>query len=234
MNSKKITLLIFLFLPILGFCQERQQPGVQQPAAQPAEDDENNDYGWNNRFSFMFGGGVSGIINTVYLDPAINKSTNAVIIEKAGLVKPNISLGIVYTPFVTTSVRTVETESSTKTIYEYYPRGISMALFINPVSLSSLSETSLSSTVDLGLGIGYRTGNFSIFGTVEFFSLRQPRQYFLEQYKDNNKPYIINGETQAAISTSDNDIYTDRVIASLGIKLAYTFDIAKSFVRSAQ
>ena len=201
----------------------------------PSSDDE--DYGWTNRFAFMVGGGASIVLNKIYLDPAINKTNNAVIIEEAGRLKPNISLGIVYTPYVTTFTRQVKVKKNGKeenlTLYSYAPRGFSIALFLNPISLSKLSDTGLGSTVDLGMGLGWRSGNFSIFGTVEFFSLRQPREYFIDQFRDNNKPYIVNGQTQTSISTNDNDVFKSPITTALGIKIAYTLDVVKNFTKEA-
>ena len=231
MKHLKTTLTLILFFPLICFGQEGDKKEGEQPKT---EETTSNDYGWNNRFAFMVGGGTSIVATKLYLDPAINKTNNAVIIEEAGRVKPNISLGIIYTPFVSTIKRQVEVKSGsstkTETLFEYVPRGFSVALFLNPISLSKLSETSLSSNVDLGMGLGWRSGNFSIFGTVEFFSVRQPRDYFVTQFQSNDKPYIVNGEIQASISTNDNDVFRSKVATSFGIKLAYTIDIAKSFV----
>lgn len=228
------TLALILFLPLFSIAQEAEKKDNPEKDELTKTQTTNDDYGWDSRFAFMFGGGTSIVATKLYLDPAINKTNNAVIIEEAGRIKPNISLGIVYTPFVYTKTRKVEIKdggsSKTETFYEYVPGGFSVALFLNPISLSKLSETSLSSTVDLGMGLGWRSGNFSIFGTVEFFSVRQPRDYFITQFQSNDKPYIVNGEIQASISTADNDVFQSKVATSFGIKLAYTIDIAKSFV----
>lgn len=230
MKHLKKTLTLILLFPLISFGQDAGKKEDEKPKTETSSDN----YGWNNRFAFMVGGGTSIVATKLYLDPAINKTNNAVIIEEAGRVKPNISLGIVYTPFVSTIKREVEVKSGsaskTETLYEYVPRGFSVALFLNPISLSKLSETSLSSTVDLGMGLGWRLGNSSIIGTVEFFSVRQPRDYFITQFQSNDKPYVINGEIQASISTNDNDVFRSKVATSFGIKLAYTIDIAKSFV----
>jgi hypothetical protein len=237
MNISKITLILFTLVPVFVFGQEGTQPVKKETTKKMDSDSQKEDYGWNSRFAFMVGGGISIIATKLYLDPAINKTNNAIIIEEAGRVKPNLSLGIVYTPKVSTMKREVEMKSAgsskTETFYEYVPRGISVALFLNPISLSKLSEMSLSNTVDLGMGLGWRSGNFSIFGTVEFFSVRQPRDYFINQFKASDKPYIVNGEIQASISTNDNDVFRSKVATAFGFKLAYTFDIVKSFVAKA-
>ena len=215
-------------------------PVIAIPAAvetTPTTDLSNDNYGWNKRVSFIVGGGASVIVSGLYDDPVVNRTTNAVIIEKASIGKPNVTLGILYTPFVSSVSRDVtvldgQTEKI-KQIMQYYPRGISFALFINPVSLTQLSDNTFSNSVDLGLGAGYRAGSFSVLGTVEFFSVRQPRSYFVDQYKDNNQPYIINGEIQTSIDVNDNSIFKSVVAVSFGVKFCYTFDIVKSFYKDS-
>ena len=64
---------------------------------------------------------------------------------------------------------------------------------------------------------------------MEFFGLKQPRNYFVEQYKTNDQQYIIGGETQTAIDINDNSIFKNEVMTSFGIKLAYTFDIVSRY-----
>lgn len=199
---------------------------------------DNNDYGWGKRFSFMVGGGISVVSNQLYLDPVINKTNNAVIIEEGGTLKPNLTLGIIFTPKVfdiTRKVKMVENnEVKEKILIEHYPRKWSYALYLNPVSLSNISSNSLVNTVDLGLGIGWREGNFAFFLTNEYFSIRQPRDYFIEQFKDNDTPYVINGEIQNSIDINDNNIFKNKIGVSFGIKMTYTFDVVKSYYSQSQ
>jgi hypothetical protein len=88
--------------------------------------------------------------------------------------------------------------------------------------------------VDLGFGIGWRSGSFLIMATADFFSVKQPRQYFVDAYQGSNKAYVVNGETQTSIDVSDNSIFKNRIVSSFGIKFAYTFDIARSFYSNSQ
>lgn len=194
--------------------------------------------GWNKRISFFVGAGTSTIINTVYELPIIDKTNNFVIVEKSGQLKPNVSLGIVYTPFVYDVERYInyyDTDGmkKVKKVIEHVPKNFSIALFINPVSFAA-ANSNLSNTVDLGMGLGWRSDNFSVFATMEFFSLKQPRDYFIANYEGTNKPYIIGGETQNAIDVNDNSIFKNKVMTSVGIKLAYTFDIVKNYSNSAE
>lgn len=196
----------------------------------------NNNYGWDNRIAFIVGGGASVIITKLYNNPVINRTNNAVIIEESGKCKPNLTFGIVFTPFVKSVARkvsVVENEQiKEKKLIEYYPKGITLALFVNPVSIAKVSEN-FSNTIDLGGGIGYRSGNFSILGTIEFFSIRQPRSYFVNQFKDNNTTYIINNQLQTAIDPNDNSVFKSVTATAVGIKFCYTFDVIKSYYKTA-
>ncbi|HLV24337.1 MAG TPA: hypothetical protein VKY36_06115 [Moheibacter sp.] len=198
---------------------------------------EQENYGWNKRISFFVGAGTSVMVNKVYELPIIDRTTNNVIIEESGRLKPNVSMGIVYTPFVYTITRTIKYtgengEEKIKKIYHYEPKHFSVALFINPISFTS-ANSNLNNTVDLGFGLGWRSDNFSAFLTMEFFSLKQPRDYFIKQYENNDRKYIIDDEIQTSIDTGDNSIFKNKVMTSFGIKLAYTFDIAKSYNNTA-
>lgn len=166
---KKTIYLALLILPIFVYSQEEDNP----TSTGTTETDDN--YGWSKRISFFVGAGTSVIANDVYELPIIDKTTNNVIIEKAGRLKPNVSTGIVYTPFVYNVPRIIkyideDGNEQTKKIIEHQPKHFSVALFINPVSLSS-PNSNLSTTVDLGFGLGWRSDNFSVFATMEFFSL---------------------------------------------------------------
>ncbi len=227
--KNEIYILALLFLPFLGIAQENKATPNETTNATENEDN----YGWNKRISFFVGAGISTIGNTIYEIPVIDKTTNNVIIEKAGSLKPNVSMGIVYTPFVYDVQRRIRYRDTngnlqTKYVTEHVPKNFSVALFINPVSLSS-ANSNLGNTVDLGFGLGWRSDSFSVFATMEFFGLKQPRDYFVEQYKTNGKQYIIGGETQTAIDINDTSIFKNEVMTSFGIKLAYTFDIVSRY-----
>jgi hypothetical protein len=249
----KVLYFIVLLTPIAVF-SSKAQSSSQQPQVTATKEEttsskdevgkaptggNSDNYGWGNRISFIAGGGPSFITTSLYNDPVVNKATNTVIIEKAGVLKPNLTLGIVYTPYVSDVFRDVNVMAKDgktvekKTIIEYYPKGITYALFINPINLSSLADKSLSTSIDLGLGLGYRAGSFSVLGTMDFFSVRQPRDYFIEQYQDNKQIYTVNGQIQTAFDTNDNAIFKSKIAFALGLKFCYTFDIVRSFYKAA-
>jgi len=193
-----------------------------------------DNYGWSKRISFIFGAGPSVVKGKLYQDVSIDKSSNFVQIEEADRVRTPISLGILYTPFVSDIRRRIKTSDKDSVIlYDHYPRGFSIGLFINPFELSSINATQ-TSQVDLGIGLGYRTGSFSILVTSEFFALRQPKQSFIDYYMNKNLTYNVNNEIQTSINVNEESVYRSKKFISFGLKLAYTFDIAKSYFTSTR
>jgi hypothetical protein len=238
---RRIPLLIssILLLPAFLMAQEKTGEGnIGTEKKEESKKENSNDFGWSKRVSFIAGGGISVISNKLYQDPIVDKANNHVQIEELQRWKPNLTLGISYTPFVVNTLRKIsiieEGKVVEKTLIEYYPKGITFSLFLNPVSVSKLSENSISNTVDLGLGIGYRADNFSFLVTSEFFAIRQPRAYFIEQYLDKNQSYVVDGQVQKAFDTNDNTIFTKKIAFSFGVKFAYTFDVIRSFYASSQ
>lgn len=200
-----------------------------------------NNFGWKDRFAFIIGGGVSVTPKALYDIPVVNKTDNSVIIESSQKLRTSLTLGIVYTPKVINALRYITkpkdkkgTALDTFALVEYIPHGLTFAMFVNPISLTKLNESSFTNSVDLGFGIGWRSGSFLIMATADFFSIKQPRQWFIDDYKDKNKAYIINGQTQNSIDVNDNSIFKSSIVTSFGIKLAYTFDIARSFYSNSQ
>lgn len=194
------------------------------------------DYGWKDRVAFIVGGGTALIATELYDIPVVDKTTNFVTLEKANTIKSNLSLGIAYTPYIKNVVRTVKfIDANTNTVQEktivgYEPRGITFSLFLNPLNLTGVSANSIANTVDVGFGLGWRSGDFIFLFTNEYFLARQPRKYFVDIYRNNDTAYEINGHPQTTIDTTDNNIFKNKVAVSWGIKIAYTFNITKKFI----
>lgn len=192
---------------------------------------------WSDQFSFVIGTGASYSMKKLYEIPIIDKATKNVKIDVASYIRPNLSLGITYTPVVWNVVvnkQTIDEDGNLKDnkSVEYVPKGISYALFINPASLVSGSD-GLKSIIDLGLGIGYRNGDLSIYGTVELFGINQPRNYFIDTYSEGDKQYMIDGDVQTSFSLDDESIFKTKIVTSIGVKIAYSFDIITGFKTQA-
>lgn len=178
-----------------------------------------------SRFSYILGAGTSFIPSTNYENPSVNLTNNNVIIQKSQSIKTNVTFGITYTPFFNKNIPDGEGG------HETVPRGITFATFINPLTITKAINTQegLSAT-DFGVGIGYKfAGNVMIMGTVEWFGARQPKQYFLQEYINGDKQYIVNNDTQLSFDPKDDNIFYTKIITSFGFKLCYTFDIIKKF-----
>ena len=199
------------------------------------------DYGRNKRISFMVGMGASHITSELYQDPIVNKTNNNVIIANTGRTKTSLTLGIAYTPYVydiTSTIRTIKADGSIekKKVIEHVPKGFTFAAFLNPVSLTKVTQIQpFFNMVDFGIGIGHRTaGGVTLLLTGEFFSVNQPRQWFVDQFKDNNKQYVIGGSPQTTIDPTDNSIFTNKIVITFGFKVCYTFDIIKNYYNNSQ
>jgi len=70
--------------------------------------------------------------------------------------------------------------------------------------------------------------------TAEFFSVKQPRQWFIDEFKDKKKPYEIGGAAQKSIDINDNSIFTNKPVITFGFKICYSFDIIKNYVTGVQ
>jgi len=77
----------------------------------------------------------------------------------------------------------------------------------------------------VGFGIGYRKNNFLMFLSYDFLPLRQPKDFFIDQYKDQNKTYILAGteEPVRTLDINDDNLFYTKLYQSIGIKIAYSF-----------
>ena len=178
----------------------------------------------DSRFSLIAGLGASSLLNTMYLDPVVNKTTNNVIIEKADRLRYTASIGFAWTPYMYEIIRV---DANGNDVTEYAPRGFTVCIFANPASLSASSG--INSTFDWGAGVGWRFSGMSLLATVDFFTVKQPREYFLQEFGNNNKQYLIGTNVQTEISLNDNTLFKNKGISAFGVKLVIPFDILDNF-----
>lgn len=177
----------------------------------------------DQKISFIAGVGGSYILKDLYQSPAVDLSTKNVILEKAQNFKSNISFGIAYTG------KTLKLRDGTRV-----PYGRTIVAFINPVSFNQVTDNqSFFDMVDFGFGIGHKfAGSMMILGTIEFFNVRQPRDWFITEYQNNDSQFLIDGAPQVSFDVKDNNIFKNKMAATIGLKLCYTFDIIKSYKES--
>lgn len=200
---------LLLFISSHAFCQSQEIKAILDEAPNP--------------FSIIVGGGLSFTGTSLWETPVINQTDYTVQLERAGRMRPNISIGIIYTWINDNS----DAQKNSLGLIEIKPHGWSTALFINPIKFDELSNSSGNLQVDLGLGVGYRWNQFSILATAEFFAVKQPRQYFIDQYQGNNAQYIVANEIQTSIDGDNSSIFKSTIAWSVGLKLCYTFDVVK-------
>ena len=209
--KKVIFLIIILLASHLGFGQATKTlTSVKQEEL-------------NKRISIVVGVGASyAAFNTLYQMPTVNPTNNYVIVEEAQNLKSSISLGIVYTPYL----YTITNGSSVETVN----KGWSYALFVSPNILSTLTNSDFFSNTDFGIGYGYKgAGGFLFLITADFLVARQPKDWFINDYKNGSTQYLIDGAPQSAFDPTDNNIFRTKLIPTLGFKVCYTFDIVKSY-----
>ncbi len=183
-----------------------------------------------SRISFVIGFGVAEAFKNTYQLPVVSSFDNKVRLEEGQKERINGTLGIVYTPYL----RTIHDAENPDGIV--VPRGISFVAFFNPLSVvknSNLEDNfSLS---NFGLGVGYKTvTGFGIYGVFELYSIKQPRQWFIDEFKNGDKVYKVNEEIQSSFSENDNNIFISKLVPSIGVKICYSFDIIRSFASSKE
>lgn len=210
---KPLLVFITLFLLHVGYSQNDQKKRNTE----------------DQKISFIAGVGASYITNKLYQNPAVDISSKNVILSEAQNIKTNLSLGIAYTPSTLTLVQ----GDGNKIVVPY---GWTFITFINPVSFNQVSESqSFFSMTDFGVGLGWKfAGEILIVGTVEFFNVRQPKDWFIEEYKSNNKSFVVDDAPQLAFDVNDNNIFRNKMSTTVGFKICYTFDIIKSYKETGE
>ncbi len=240
---KRLFLLLFVLMPLTLFSQNTPNTGPKVvDAPEPTGPEEPVKLGSpSNRISFIIGPGASYINRKLYDDPVVNQTTDLVIINRATNIKSNLALGIIYTPKIYNITRRVAVADGNGQVkmmkqIEVVPKGRTFAAFINPVAFTKATESqSFFSMVDFGIGIGHRfAGGLLLMATGEIFSVRQPRKWFIDEYKDNNKRYEIGGSAQKSIDINDNTIFINKPAITFGFKVCYSFDIIKNYISGAQ
>lgn len=174
----------------------------------------------DQKISFIAGIGGGYVTQDLYQNPVVDLSTKNVIIEKAQNFKSNLSFGIAYTS------KTLLRRDGTRV-----PYGKTFVTFVNPISFNQFADNQeFFKMLDFGFGFGHKfAGGFMIVGTMEFFNVRQPRTWFVDEYGTNNKQYLVDNSPQVSFDVKDNNIFKNKIAITFGIKACYTFDIIRSY-----
>ena len=191
------------------------------------------------RISFFTGIGASYISKKLYGDPIINPLTGNVELQRFGRVKSNLAIGIAYT----TGTKTVRQHLQTLALEEgdaeqseikVLQRGFTIITFINPVLLSRATESQgFFNMTDFGVGLGHTfPGGFLIVGTAELFWVRQPRAWFVNEFRNGDRQYMVANEVQHTVDLSDNNVFLSKPVVTFGIKICYSFENVKRFIET--
>lgn len=233
---KKICFLVLLLPALAGHGQKflrysvkKQTSFTKDTVAQMATD-PNTEILLEKPVNVFASAGPAVKLSTTY-DVAVSPADNTVQFQKNSPVTSGVSFGLVWTPFAAyhAAQQTIATDTDGKTVKTTVavPRSnFAMALLVNVFQLSfTQSQSTTSTPIDVGLGIGLRKDNFLVLATLEFMKTSQPRQYFIDQYMDKNKVLIPAGGTDPVhtINPSDNSLFTTTLIPAIGLKVAYSF-----------
>lgn len=179
----------------------------------------------NSKISFVIGLGYSYSFSRQFQMPIVSDFDNKVKLDVSQRDRISASLGIVYTPF-TYLIRDLQHPEG-----YFIPKGTSFVAFFNPLTLvrnSNLEENF--NLGNFGLGGGYKfASGVGIYVVGEFYSLKQPRKWFIDEFINGDKEYKVNGQIQSSFSDTDSKIFTNKLVPAIGIKICYSFDIIKSF-----
>lgn len=184
--------------------------------------------GTTSKISFVMGIGASTSLDKVYQMPVVSSIDNTVKMEIGQRAKVSATFGISYTPYLYKIYDIQNTDGYFAT------RGISFIAFFNPLTLMKNSNLEESFEINnFGMGIGYKSvTGFAVYGVVELNTVKQPRQWFIDEFKDGNKTYQVNNQIQNSFNSTDESIFRNKFIPFIGIKACYTFDIIKDFASS--
>jgi len=193
----------------------------------------------SKRISFFTGIGASYISKKLYGDPIINPLTGNVELQRFGRVKSNLAIGIAYTARSRTVKRYLQTLAledgpADQQEVKVLQKGFTIITFINPVLLSKGTESQgFFNMTDFGIGLGHTfPGGFLIVGTAELFWVRQPRAWFVNEFRNSDRQYMVANEVQHTVDLTDNNIFMSRPVVTFGIKICYSFENIKRFIET--
>lgn len=169
--------------------------------------------GFSHRLSDLYSVTISPIDRTVQFD--LSSPANF-----------SLTTGFIWNPFIYPYKKFFYKDKTVDWKYEYLRWPLAIALLINVYNINlGSTKANYGSAIDGGFGIGYRKDNFCILATYELSYLKQPRDYFISQYKDKNKNLLLYNSNQPtqSISIEDNSIFDSKFFPSLGIRIAYAF-----------
>lgn len=217
----KTTLLVLLLLSMCMCYSQVQKEKIEDVKTITTS---NPTYKFDKKFDVFLAAGISKRFGDNY-NVTISPINQTVQFEKTSGLSSGISTGIVWQPFSFYYLTNPDANGKYQDVTKKR-NGFAIALLLNIFKLNyGDSDLNNTSPIDVGFGIGYKSDNFLILVTSEFTPIRQPRQYFIDSYKDKDIKLIYSGtvEPVRTISVDDDSIFITKLYPSIGLKIAYSF-----------
>jgi hypothetical protein len=170
------------------------------------------------QFAIVGGPSIGIMKQKLYQNPIVNPVDSTVIVERDDNWRANGSLGFAWSPWP-------YIDGQGKPIGDYGP---SFAVFGNLVNLAGISKDG--GGLDFGTGIGYKFRAVYVFVAAEWFKVRQPKQYVIDQFQ--GEKFYKGSAIQMDISPTDNNLFRDKGVTALSLKMIFPLvnltDIVKS------
>lgn len=221
---RQILLTICSLMMMTIICNGQKDVRVTKKEIEEAKK-KGEEISYQRPFNAFISAGINVRIEDNY-NVAISPVDNSVQFEKVSPLNSSISTGLVWNPLAFPYKVYDYKGQDRDWHYEYKRHPFAIALLINVFKLSfNDEEANTTSPIDVGFGLGYRKDNLLVLITTEFTPIRQPRQYFIDDYKGKNLPLILanSSEPVRTVSSDDNSLFITKLFPSIGLKIAYSF-----------
>lgn len=227
MTTKSTLAVLFLGLTSLVYGQPETKSVTESATKEEIKKakTEGDDIKFERPINFFAAAGVSFRLQDIY-SVAVSPIDKTVQFDKGSPIFSSLTTGLVWNPVALPYKVTYYKDKEKDWRYEYKSLWPCFALLVNVFNLSfSGQQPNSTLPIDVGFGLGYRKDGLCILATCEFTPIRQPRQFFIKGYKDQNKQLIYSGGTDPVteISPDNNNLFTTKLIPAFGIKVAYAF-----------
>lgn len=216
MNKKIYTLFL---LSILSLSTLAQTDTTKSITKSNAKDLKENGYTINTKV-FKFGAslGFNYLTQDIY-DPVLSPVDNSLKLQRVNPMSFLLSTTVIVNP-ISSYYRKVGVDGKPYGDVYSVPSRLSFIATVNIAQFGASQTASFNQKIDGGLGLGIWLNNdFHLGITAEMISVRQLRDYIVDDFKD--KPIVVNNETLNALDVSDNRLFVDKYYFGLSIKFIY-------------
>jgi hypothetical protein len=211
--------LFYITLAFLFIFSLRAFSQTQEISKTDANDLRDDGYKINTKM-LKFGAslGFNYLTKKIY-DPVLSPIDNSLKLQSISPISFLLSTTVIINP-ISSYYRKLD--AAGKPIGDVYsvPSKLSFVATVNLAQFGASQMNSFNKKIDGGLGLGFELNeNFHVAMTAEMISVRQLRDYIVNDYE--NKPIIINNETLNALDISDNKLFVDKYYFGVSLKFIY-------------